>query len=107
MDQPSALQSTTVWQDRIDSWLASGISIAKWCKEHQTVYHQFLYQKNKLSGKKRRRRKATAPHFVELTDVAPADPGITVECGDVQIRLTANFDEATLLRCVQVVRRAV
>lgn len=107
MDQSTADQTTAIWQERIDSWLASGISIAKWCKEHQVVYNQFLYQKDKFNGKRRKRARAISSQFIELTDVTSKDPGIAIECGDVKICLTSDFDEATLLRCMQVVRRAI
>lgn len=106
MDQSTTFNPITVWQGRIDSWIKSGTSIAKWCKEHQVSYDQFIYHKNKLSGNKRKLRIAT-PKFIELADATPDDPGITIECGDVKIRLTSNFDEEALLRCVQVVRKVI
>lgn len=104
MEQTIAAQTDTLWQEKIDDWLASGMSMARWCKEYSVPYNQFIYRKYKLEGRRHGRVKATAKQFVELID-RREDPGITIECGDVHIRVTSDFDEAVLQRCLQVVQR--
>ncbi|SCA62492.1 hypothetical protein SCG7086_AA_00680 [Chlamydiales bacterium SCGC AG-110-P3] len=95
-----------IWQARIEAWIESGCSMARWCRDHQIRYDQFIYWKNKLGTKDHKHKKVVSPCFVELVD-SPSDPGIVLECGGVQIQLAAHFDETALQRCIHILRRVV
>lgn len=42
-------RQTERWQSHFDAWQASGLSQAAYCREHELVYCQFTYWKQKLS----------------------------------------------------------
>lgn len=104
MTQPG--NSVATWQARIDAWKESGGSMAKWCREQQINYNQFVYWKDKLDRINHKSQEAISSRFIELVD-APVDPGIALEYAGVQIHLKSNFDKVTLQRCVQVLRETV
>ena len=38
----------TLWQQRLENWQQSPLSIADWCRQQQLPEHQFFYWKRKL-----------------------------------------------------------
>lgn len=88
------------WTKRIENWRISGLSIAAWCRQHEVTYFSFLYWKKRLDPSVKHEQAAT---FVQLTDES-TDTGVTVSMGSCSIRLSQEFDSATLARCVDVLR---
>jgi len=91
------------WAERIENWRASGQSITAWCRENNVTYFSFLYWRKRLdpSWKAEKEKQAS---FVQLTDES-TDTGIAVSVGSCSIRLSRGFDEASLAKCVDVLRR--
>ena len=94
----------STWPEKIENWLASGLSMARWCRDNQVPYSQFVYQKTKAMGRSIP-TEDRPKQFVELTDSAQR-PGVIVECQGLLIHLEQGFDETVLLRCLEVVRLA-
>ena len=46
----STIDKNTLWQQRVNAWLASGLQQAAWCRQNDVKAAQFWYWKNKLSG---------------------------------------------------------
>lgn len=99
--------ANSTWKAHIESWHGSGISMAKWCKEHEVSYNQFIYHKKKLNDRGDNSQRDAVTGFIELRDSSSIDAGLSIECGDVRICLTSTFDEGTLVRCVHAIRKAI
>lgn len=94
------------WRQRILSWKSSGQTGTEWCREQDLVYHQFFYWKNRFDQKAKSIEESSLEKFVEITDENAETPesGISIEYQGVLISLACDFDETTLLRCLQTMR---
>ena len=94
-----------LWQQRIEDWQQSGESIAQWCREHNVVYHLFMYWKKRI-GLNSQKGKASQAKFVEIRDdQSMEDTGVTIEYQGLQVRMAHNFDNDALFRCLQTLKR--
>ena len=93
-------EERAIWADTVEQWRKSGKSAAAWCREHQLVYHQFQYWKDRLATY----TETTSNPFIEITDDRTTSGEILLEVGKVLVRLHDDFDEQTLLRCMRVLR---
>ena len=87
------------WQERFNNWKKSGLSGKAWCKEHQVNYAQFCYWKRRLLQDHR----LLQDTFIEVKD-SSVKAGIEIICDKVSIRLSKDFDSATLRDCLRVLR---
>ena len=94
------------WRQRIKSWKSSGQTGTEWCREQDLVYHQFFYWKDRFEKKVKLTEELFSEKFIEVTDEndETLGSGISIEYQNVHIILACDFDEATLLRCLQTVR---
>jgi hypothetical protein len=88
------------WKERIQLYEASNHegSIAGWCRSQQISYDSFLYWKSKFGSKASRQGS-----FKELFN-PNSIAGLTIECHSVKIHLSHNFDEATLVKCLKILK---
>lgn len=89
------------WQATLEAWRASGKSAKAWCREQNLVYTTFLGWSHRLSKKSKQRNTLS---FIELKDCPQPSAGITLEYEDVLIKITSDFDQMTLARCLQALR---
>jgi hypothetical protein len=113
----NSFYSKAHWEIKLQQWLSSGKSAKAWCQENQVVYTTFLGWRNRL--KYLSSQKATSSpelhslspsfsntHFVELKNQSKIYPGISLECEGVKIHLSAEFDGASLRKCLDILRGA-
>ena len=93
---PKASSPATIekWETTIRKQQASGMSVNRWCREHQIVASAFHYWKGKLCLGPR----LDKSHFTELSD--PRETNSVLECGDVRICLNKDFDPVSLKQCL-------
>lgn len=66
------------WQQHVTGWQASGMSQAEFCKQHDLLYHRFIYWKQKFSGDRLRTSQNPLPGgFVKVVAVN-GDSGLSV-----------------------------
>lgn len=92
------------WADRVESWRTSGKSVAEWCREHEVVYHKFLYWKDRFSQKKEKRSNSITTAFVEIPEDKTDRAGISLEYQGLRIRLSKRFDHSTLQSLIILLR---
>jgi hypothetical protein len=93
MFKPYTPEKIQEWKERILQQQNSGLSIARWCQEHQVAVGQFNYWKSKLFP-----RQIEATGFTEIVDTK--NTGVAIEYGGMRIHLDPNFDATTLKRCL-------
>lgn len=98
MPSTSSLEKQKIWEEKILQQRQSGLSVQRWCQEHQINPHTFQYWKEKLFPKTTFSRSS----FAELSSLPST--GITLECQGVHIHLDKHFDSATLKHCLQVLK---
>lgn len=99
-------RTATAWFELIDSWDASGLSGAAWCREHGIVYHQFLYWKGRRSVCRAvDNGLAEAPVHTSFCEVV-ADKALTAEIGGVRFELERGFDPVVFREAVAALREA-
>lgn len=104
MTNISSKSIQTDWENKLAQWQSSGKSGATWCRDERINYHVFLYWKKKLkpipadtlSGQNT---------FVEISDPPRHDSGLIIELQGVNIRLSKDFDAATLKSCLCILMR--
>ena len=90
------------WTRRVEEWRGSGKSARVWCRENNLVYSTFVGWTHRID--KPSKPSKTQSSFIELKDQPPPASGIILECYDVRINLTPDFDLITLNRCLQALR---
>lgn len=98
MPKLSSAEKQKSWEEKILQQRQSGLSVQRWCQEHQINPHTFQYWKEKLFPKATLSRSS----FAELS----SSPfiGIILECQGVHIHLDKHFDPSTLKHCLQVLK---
>ena len=93
------------WKIRFEQWRESDLSGAAWCRENNITYQVFLYWRKKLEPSQE--TVPSSESFVELLDSKnphKLGTGIEVECQGVRIHLSKDFDAASFLRCLKLLR---
>ena len=91
-----------VWEQRIATCMASGLSCRDWARENGFVYQTVLLWKRKLQEK----TPQNEPAFVELVDSDSHSSGIYLMIDEIKIVIEKNFDLTALSECIRVVRIA-
>jgi hypothetical protein len=94
MSKPLPPEKRLEWEEKIRKQQESGLSMEKWCNQHQIPSHRFYYWKERLFPKPPLNRSC----FAELPD--SKNTGIAIEYRGLQIRLDKHFDSAALKRCL-------
>lgn len=92
----------TQWKQNIEQWQASGKTIVAWCQENDISVHVFYYWRKKYE--KPFRSFPESNPFVELSQANESDSGLAIDCRGVTVRLSKNFDRATLVNCIQTLQ---
>ena len=96
MPKPLSSEKKLEWEEKIRKQKDSGLSIERWCNEHQIRSHTFHYWKERLSPKPLPSRLS----FAELSSAK--ETGITIEHRHLRIRLDKHFDPYVLKQCLSV-----
>ena|SRR5271154_4685495 len=98
------------WTSKVTHWRESGKTMKKWCEENNVGYKQFLYWRhcieptNGVTSQSKNSHLGTEENFIELSARPSEHTGITLECSDVRIYLSTNFDLLTLKQCLNLLR---
>jgi len=80
MPQPTSPEKQLKWKEQIQKQQASGLSVDKWCLQHQIRPHTFHYWKDKLFPKSLCRSS-----FAELN--TKQNSSISLQCPGLYVRL--------------------
>ena len=94
----ASLEKRRAWEERIRLQKESGLSVERWCRDHQVSYHGFIYWKKRLNPSPPLSRSS----FTELSDAKGT--GIVIEHRGIRIHLDKHFEPATLKRCLAVLK---
>lgn len=87
------------WRQKVETQQASGQSARRWCLEQGVSLFRFYAWRRRLSLSPR-------TGFVELLPEAAApSAGVTLEWQGACLHLAKDFDEATLLRALRLIRQ--
>ena len=93
------------WNDRVEGWLVSNMSAAKWCRDNELDYNKFLYWKERFSQKKEKHNNSITTAFVEIPEHKSDSAGIIMEYQGLRIHLSKQFDHSTLQSLLIFLRR--
>lgn len=97
MNQKEQHQNRQQWQQLVALWQESGLSAAKFCRDMQLNYDNFLYYKRQMQG--------DAGDWKEIIDVEQ-QTGISLQLGAVTIAVERQFDAQTLRLVVEALSHA-
>jgi hypothetical protein len=100
----TAITKSQRWKDRIEQWQTSGKSITSWCKDNNISYNTFLYWRKRLDIGKEHSSQKQSSTFIELQDGGLAFSGIELQIEGISLHIYQQFDEATLIRCLRLLR---
>ena len=88
------------WRQKIESQQSSGQSARRWCLDQGVSLISFYSWRRRLS------QSSPDAGFVELLPETPAQSaGVTLEWQGASLHLARDFDEATLLRALRLLRQ--
>ncbi len=82
-----------LWEERVESFLASGLSRRAWCLEHKIPEHQLGYWVRKLNAKP---FELESKRWVGIPTASDADTGIHLKIGEVTLTVKPGFDHQLL-----------
>ncbi len=99
------------WRTTIAARADSGQSVREFCQQTGVAEHQYYYWQRRLNGRQRTPKPTEGPEladgFIELRAAPSAGSGVTVRLpgsGIAEIELARDFDDATLLKVINVLR---
>jgi hypothetical protein len=92
------------WKHRLEMWQSSGQTIAAWCREQNVVVHTFYYWRSKLMPATKVPSDSQSK-FIELVDKPSGISGISIECCGVVLHIAKDFHPASLISCLQTLRK--
>lgn len=126
MENPKTQKTVKKWQDLVAQHQASGKTATAWCHEQGISYETFIMQRSCLRQMRLVEQIAKKEDFIELQDTAidqkslarPAipnvnsqfielktpSPGLILECANVLIHISEEFNALTLKKCLQILR---
>ena len=100
MPAPSSPEKRAEWEQKIRLQKESGLSIERWCRDHQISSALYHYWKLRLFPKKPLLRSS----FIEPSN--PGKTGITLECKGILIHLDKHFEPKVLEQCLAALKAA-
>lgn len=94
MFKRASLEKRAEWQEVIERQQKSGLSIQRWCHEHQIKAHLFHYWKNELF----RDKPISKANFIELKEVKSKE--IVIEYKGFHIHLEDDFSPQLFKKCL-------
>lgn len=105
MSNQKRTQLALLWEERMQQWLASGISLAKWSKQNNLPYSRSIYWKVRLLGAEKQKKNIQEQKgFYEMEFEKKITSGISIDVQEMRIHLETNFDSSTLLQCLELLR---
>lgn len=107
----SSFEQNKLWKNRISEQQASGLTITRWCKEHEISYRQFHYWKKRLSVAASHAKDTQTDLFVEIPLTKSTSGGnkqeerIHLSFHDAQIDIPQFFHPDTLLGLMKVLQQ--
>ena len=103
MTQAASEEIRQQWKENILKQRESGLSIASWCRQNNLAIHAFFYWRDKLFSSDPLDR----TNFIEIPKEKnhTSKTGIILEYQNFKIHLDAQFDTATLKKCLEVLRK--
>lgn len=102
----TARSKTSYWQGHINGWRDSGLSQARYCRQHMLALSTFSYWKKKLSDGPK-----NSPHFYPLTvptknevkeENRESGLRLVVCLGRFEIGVAKDFSPTTLMQLVNI-----
>ena len=87
-----------LWEERVQSFLSSGLSRRAWCSGQGIPEHQLNYWLRKLQP---REVKSNAQHWVGLDSGSLSDTGVSLQVGDVRLAIKRGFDHQVLVDVIR------
>ncbi len=93
------------WKAHIRTWGKSGLAQNEYCRQNDLKSHQFTYWKTKFN-----KEKPVQANFVPvnnnlvLSALDNSDSGLSVQLGQLQIRINNNFNSTCLLKVVSLLQ---
>lgn len=105
-------QGPEFWEQHIREWSQSGLGQAKYCRQERLRYHAFLYWRKRLNKSRSSQSAQQSINLVKfeipkpvMTTPVSEHSGIQLEMNGFYINLKSDFDQGTLLRVIQVLRK--
>ncbi len=87
------LEKQKLWDERIEVFLASGLSQAAWCREQGLPAHQLSYwlrkSKNSISA-------AANNRWVSVPNTTAGKSGVSLRIGKIALEIEPGFDAGVL-----------
>ncbi len=87
-----------LWEERVQAFLASGLSRRAWCLEQDIPEHQMGYWVRKLRTKP---AEVESKRWVGMQTASLGDTGISIQIGDVVLAVKQGFDHQVLVDVVR------
>ena len=93
------------WKERIINQRQSDLTIATWCRQNNFTPHTFYYWQNKFFPKIPIKR----DDFQEISEKLNVDTqsrksGVCLQYQEFYVHLDQQFDRATLIQCLKLLR---
>lgn len=93
------------WRHLIKQFDSSGMLHAtEWCRNNNISYDSFIYWRRHLKDPATPKVESKAS-FIELVNPSSQESGICLQYHGFTVALSKDFDEATLFRCLQALRK--
>jgi hypothetical protein len=92
---------TDLWDARIAAYVASGLSIARWCKENDIPDHQLRYQLQKRNSHHDNPTSPDSSRWVALQMNPSSISGVTLRVGAVNVDVQPGFDAKVLVDVIR------
>ena len=90
-----------LWCERVETFRASGESVAAWCREHGLKEHQMRYWLRRLSPVSEPESMTATWLPVNVRDDLSCSGEIVVRVGDVAIEVRPGFDRSLFVAVVE------
>ena len=85
------------WEARIKDWKASGLSVARWCRENGHKDHQMYYWIQKIDGSpKKSKHKSPTVDFLPVKVTSELDANRKVLFLFISIKYPLRFNQALI-----------
>jgi hypothetical protein len=87
----------------VESWEASGVCAAAWCRENGISYHSLQYWRRRQKVLSNGSRVAIIPPKASFCEIVSQD-GLTAEINGVRLHLERGFDPALFREAITAIR---
>ncbi len=92
------LTKEQLWDERIESFLASGLKVREWCSEQGLPEHQLRYWLRKRNANV---TSSEPIRWVSLESTQPRSSGVYVRIANTTVEVEPGFDHSVLIDVVQ------